>query len=169
MSRQVNVTVCAGVALSVLGTFLTAAAQSSGETHVAAGQGASAAEVVNVRQQGFKKIGAAFKVIHKELSGPAPDAAKVAAAAADIKASTNAIDGWFPVGSGPELGVKTQAKAEIWTDAKGFAATRAAFVRQVEKTTRQLGDPRERAAWKDSSAALGQACKDCHDSYRVKG
>jgi cytochrome c556 len=169
MSRRVNVAVHALVGLSVLGAVIAAAGQKGSETHEAAGQGARPAEVISVRQQGFKKMGAAFKFIHKELSGPAPDPGKLATAAADIKATTQAIAGWFPPGSGPEAGVKTQAKAEIWTDAKGFAATRAAFVRQVEKSARQFGDPRERGAWKDSSVALGQACKDCHDSYRVKG
>jgi cytochrome c556 len=169
MSNPMNMAVRAWVGLGVLGTVVIASAQSSGGSHVLVASGATPAEVIGARQQGFKKIGAAFKSLHRELSGPSPDAAKIAAAAADIKTGTDAIAGWFPPGSGPEAGVKTQAKAEIWSDAKGFAATRAAFVRQVEKSTRQLSDPGERAAWKDSSAALGQACKDCHDSYRVKG
>lgn len=129
----------------------------------------SAAEIIAARQQGFKKIGAAFKVIHNEVGSSSPDAGKIAAAAADIKASTGVIRSWFPPGSGPQSGLKTHAKPEIWTDASGFAATRDAYIRQVEKSARQLGDPSERGAWKDSSTALGQACKDCHDSYRVKG
>jgi len=129
---------------------------------------ADVAEVISARQQGFKKIGAAFKLIHNELAGSSPDAAKIAAAAAQIAASTSLIEGWFPPGSGPESGIKTHASAGIWTDAHGFAATRAAFIRQAEKSVRQLSDPAERAAWKDSSTALGQACKDCHDSYRAK-
>jgi cytochrome c556 len=171
MSKPGNVVVRVISALCVLGSGVAAiaVAQSSSSTPVALVQGASAAEAINVRQQGFKKLGAAFKVIHKELSGPSPDAAKIAAAAAEIKASTAVMGQWFPAGSGPQSGVKTQARAEIWTDASGFAATRAAYIRQVEKSARQLADPGERAAWKDSSAALGQACKDCHDSYRVKG
>jgi cytochrome c556 len=130
--------------------------------------GADAAEVISARQQGFKKIGAAFKLIHNELASSSPDAAKIAAAAAELKASTGLIESWFPPGSGPDSGLKTHAKAEIWTDAQGFAAARAAFIRQAGKSTRQLTDPAQRAAWKDSSAALGQACKDCHDSYRAK-
>lgn len=138
----------------------------AGATRVA---GASVADVINDRQQAFKKVGTAFKVIHYEVSNSSPDAAKIAAAVAEIKASTDRIASWFPSGSGPESGLKTHAKADIWTDASGFAATCAAFTRQVEKSARQLGDPRERAAWKDSSAALGQSCKDCHDTYRVKG
>lgn len=153
-------------AVSVLGAI---AALRVAATQVAAAQSADPAEVVKIRQEGFKKVGAAFKVIHNELSGAAPDAVKIASAAAQIRASTDAIQGWFPPGSGPQSGVKTHARAEIWSDARGFAATRAAYIRQVEKSVRQLTDPGERGSWKQSSAALGQACKDCHDSYRIKG
>jgi cytochrome c556 len=147
--------------VSAAGVFAIAAAQTA--------PGSSAAEVITARQEGFKKLGAAFKLIHNELASSSPDAAKIAAAAAQIKASAGAIESWFPPGSGPEAGLKTHARAEIWTDASGFAATRAAYLRQAEKTVRQLTDPGERAVWKDSSNALGQSCKDCHDSYRVKG
>jgi cytochrome c556 len=169
VQRRASVRALAAI-VSAVGALAIAAAQTQGGgTRVAQAQGAGAAEVINARQQGFKKLGAAFKLIHNELASPSPDAAKIASAAQELKASTDAIGSWFPPGSGPQPGLKTHAKAEIWTDASGFAATRAAFVRQVEKAARQLADPRERAAWKDSSAALGQACKDCHDSYRVKG
>lgn len=152
------------VRAQTVGTHVTTVSHAAGEV-----SGASPAAVINVRQQAFKKAGAAFKVIHNELAASSPDAAKIAAAAAEIKASTDAIATWFPPGSGPDSGLKTHARPEIWTDASGFAATRAAFIRQVEKSSRELADPRERAAWKASSAALGQACKDCHDSYRQKG
>jgi cytochrome c556 len=160
-------------AIAVLGlsgaAALTVAQSPSSGPRLAAAQGASAAEVINIRQQGFKRLGDSFKLIYKELQGSSPDAAKIAAAAADIKASADVIATWFPAGSGPQSGLKTHAKAEIWSDASGFAATRAAYLRQAEKSVRQLTDPTQRAVWKDTSAALGQACKDCHDSYRVKG
>jgi cytochrome c556 len=178
-NARARVALRVAVALSVVGAVTMAAAQNSADRMVAASTrggrvaeaqgGASAVEIINIRQQGFKKLGGAFKIIHNELSSSSPDATKIAVAAAEIKASTDAIAGWFPPGSGPQPGVKTHAKAEIWSDANGFAATRAAYTRQVEKSVRQLADPRERSVWKESSAALGQACKDCHDSYRVKG
>jgi cytochrome c556 len=165
---QARRSVWAVAALSMLGVVTIGAAQTGG-TRVAKAPGTNPAEVIKTRQEGFKKVADAFKVIHHEVSGPSPDAAKIAAAAAQIKATTEVIESWFPPGSGPQSGVKTHAKAEIWTDASGFAATRAAYIRQVEKSVRTLADPGERAAWTKSSAALGQACKDCHDSYRVKG
>jgi cytochrome c556 len=161
--------VALGVSVAGAVAIAVAQTQSVGGARVTVAQGANAAEVIEARQQGFKKLGADFKVIHNEVASSSPDVAKVAAAAADIKATTDLIQSWFPPGSGPQSGLKTHAKAEIWTDADGFAATRAAFIRQAEKSVRQLSDPREQAAWKDSSTALGQSCKDCHDSYRVKG
>jgi cytochrome c556 len=169
MSVVGKVMVCAVAALGFIGAAAFSGAQSLGAARVAVARGASATEVINIRQQGFKRLGAAFKLIHKELSGATPDAAKIAAAVADIKATSDVIGTWFPAGSGPQAGVKTQAKTEIWSDASGFAATRAAYIRQAEKSVRQLTDPAQRPVWKDSSAALGQACKDCHDSYREKG
>jgi len=166
---NVQALVVLGPLIGLLGAVALAGAQSADTRIAAAASSASPAEVINIRQKGFKQVGAAFKLIHNELSNSSPDAARIAAAAADIKASTQAIATWFPPQTGPQSGLKTHAKAQIWTDASGFAATRSAYIRQVEKSVRVLTDPRERSAWKDSSAALGQSCKDCHDSYRVKG
>jgi cytochrome c556 len=132
------------------------------------GSGNSPAEVVKVRQQAFKRLGAALKVIHNELHGSSPDTGKIGAAATEVKSAASHLGEWFPAGSGPQAGVKTHAKADIWADERGFAAARAAFVRQAEKSARQLTDPGERGAWKDAAAALGQTCRDCHDSYRAK-
>ena len=131
-------------------------------------QGGGAAETVELRQQAFKRLAFAFKLIHNEVRVSSPDTAKIGAAAAEVKAAASHLAEWFPAGSGPEAGLKTHAKPEIWSDGRGFAAARAAFIRQAEKSVRQLTDPGERAAWKDAAAALGQACRDCHDSYRFK-
>ncbi len=132
------------------------------------GPGNSPAAVVKARQEAFKRLGHALKVIHSEVRGASPDVAKIDAAAAEVKSAASHLGEWFPAGTGPEAGLKTHAKADIWTDGRGFAAARAAFSRQAEKSARQLTDPAERPAWKDAAAALGQSCRDCHDSYRLK-
>jgi cytochrome c556 len=130
-------------------------------------QSQSPADIVKARQQGLKSLGAAFKVIRDELKGESPDAAKIRSAAADITRTAGAIGGWFPAGTGPESGLKTDAKAEIWTDAAGFVTARELFVREADKWT-QLGRSGAPASWKEAAAALGQSCKGCHDKYRVK-
>jgi cytochrome c556 len=131
------------------------------------GQAISAAEVVKARQQGLKTLGAAFKTIRDELRGDSPDAAKIRSAAVDITHAAGAIGKWFPAGTGPGTGVKTDAKPEVWTDAAGFAAAQETFVREANKWA-QLGNSTDASAWKEGAASLGQSCKACHDKYRVK-
>ena len=130
-------------------------------------QAASAAEVVKARQQGLKSLGAAFKVIRDELKADSPDAAKIRKASADITRAAGAIDKWFPAGTGPDSGVKTDAKPEVWSDAAGFATAREAFVREANKWA-QVGNGSDASAWKEAASSLGQSCKGCHDKYRVK-
>ena len=131
------------------------------------GQAASAAEVVKARQKGLKGLGAAFKTIRDELKGDSPDAAKIREASADITQAAGAIDKWFPAGTGPDSGVKTDVKPEVWTDPAGFATAREAFVREANKWA-QVGNSTDVSAWKEGAASLGQSCKGCHDKYRVK-
>ena len=131
------------------------------------GQAASAGEVVKARQKGLKALGAAFKTIRDELKGGSPDAAKIREASADITQAAGAIDKWFPAGTGPDSGVKTDAKPEVWTDPAGFATAREAFVREANKWA-QLANSTDVSAWKEGAASLGQSCKGCHDKYRVK-
>jgi cytochrome c556 len=131
------------------------------------GRNTPAAQVVKTRQQGLKALGAAFKVIRDELKTDSPDAARIRSASADITQAAGGIGKWFPAGSGPESGVKTDAKAEIWADAAGFAAARDAFLREANKWT-QLGNSGGPAAWKEAATSLGLSCKGCHDKYRVK-
>ena len=141
-------------------------ASAQGQAASAARAG-SAAEGVKARQQGLEALGAAFKVIRDELKGDAPDAAKIRKASADITQAAGTIDKWFPAGTGPDSGVKTDAKPDVWTDPAGFATAREAFVREANKWA-QLGNSTDASAWKEGAASLGQSCKGCHDKYRVK-
>jgi cytochrome c556 len=129
--------------------------------------GASPTEVVKARQQGLKALGAAFKTIRDELRGDSPDAAKIRSASTDITRAASAFGKWFPAGTGPDSGVQTDAKAQVWTDAAGFAAAQDAFVREANKWA-QLGNGADTGAWKEAAASLGRSCKGCHDKYRVK-
>jgi cytochrome c556 len=124
-------------------------------------------EIIKGRQQGLKSLGAAFKVVRDELKSDNPDGARIRKAAADVSEAAGAIKDWFPAGTGPDSGIKTDAKAEIWTEAAGFATAEQAFVREAGKFVRVTSGP-DAAAWKEGAASLGQACKGCHDSYRVR-
>ena len=118
------------------------------------------------RHDNFKAQGVAFKTILDELKKDAPDKALISANAIKLKTSSMALPSWFPKGSGPESGVKTDAKAEVWSDAAGFAA--AANRLQVETSKfQQIAAAGDIGAIKAGTRALGGACKNCHDKYRV--
>ena len=156
--------------LALVAAVITAGGVTFAQGHSPAssqGQAASAVEAVKARQKGLKALGAAFKTIRDELKGDSPDAAKIREASAQITQAGSAIDKWFPAGTGPDSGVKTDAKPEVWTDPAGFATARDAFVREANKWA-QLGNSTDASAWKEGAASLGQSCKGCHDKYRVK-
>jgi cytochrome c556 len=158
------------IALALVAAIITASGVTFAQGQSPAssqGQAASAAEVVKARQKRLKALGAAFKTIRDELKGNSPDAAKIREASVDITQAAGVIDKWFPVGTGPDSGVKTDAKLDVWTDPAGFATAREAFVREANKWA-QLGNSTDASAWKEGAASLGQSCKGCHDKYRVK-
>ena len=63
-------------------------------------------------------------------------------------------------------GVKTAAKAEIWTDAAGFTAAVSKLQDETAKlqTVATAGDI---DAIKAQARATAGACKNCHDTYRA--
>ena len=77
------------------------------------------------------------------------------------------IGGWFPRGSGSEAGLKTGARAEIWSDPKGFLVQVAQFEERTKKfqTIAHNGDVAE---MKTFAPQVGAACKSCHERFRVK-
>ena len=118
------------------------------------------------RHDNFKAQGAAFKAINDELKKDSPDKAVLSSNADKLKKTSTALPSWFPKGSGPESGVKTDAKAEVWTDAAGFAAASNRLQVEVSKF-QQLATAGDVAAMKGQARVVGGSCKACHDKYRV--
>ena len=126
----------------------------------------AAGKAAYMRHQNFKAQGAAFKGILDEIKKGDPNKAAVAADAAKLKALTAQLPSWFPKGSGAESGMKTDAKAEVWSDPAGFAA--AANRLQVEASKlNQFAQAGDIAGVKGQVRAVGGACKNCHDKYRT--
>lgn len=130
-------------------------------------QSNSAADTIKVRQQGLKDLGAAVKLVRDQLQSGNPDTDKIKAAAINVKQAASAIATWFPQGTGPEAGVKTAAKPEIWSDAGGFATATNNFVEQAGKFV-QVANSGDTTALAGGVKALGQTCGGCHDKFRVK-
>ena len=122
---------------------------------------ALAADVVNEMQDGFKENVTHLKAIKAgEESG---DHGAVEKAAEAVAAYAAKIPDLFPEGSGAG---ETRAKAEIWTDWKGFVAAAEAN----QQAALKLAAAAKTGVASDIAAAredLGKSCGACHDKYRV--
>ena len=87
--------------------------------------------IMHERHERMEEIGDAMKLVSRELKGANPDLAKVRDGAGTMARLAPQVTGWFPPGSGPDVG-KTEAKAEIWQKPEDFAAKRDAFQRAAQ-------------------------------------
>jgi cytochrome c556 len=126
----------------------------------------SVADAIAARRSNLKDLGGAFKAVRDQLKRPTPDVNQLKQASEEIAKLSADMEHWFPKGSGPESGEETKAKAEIWSDAQGFAKARDAFTREAPQLL-QLANASDIAGMKAQAGKLGQACKGCHDKYRV--
>ncbi|MDO8412071.1 MAG: cytochrome c [Phenylobacterium sp.] len=146
----------------VLGLVLCASVAVSG---AAVAQGGAAEKAVGARQAGFKQIGASFKAVNDELKRGKPDMAAVATAATRLETHAGQVPTWFPRGSGVESGAKTAARAEVWSDAAGFADAAANLRVQTDRLA-ALAAEGDVAATRRQATQVGAACKACHTKYR---
>jgi cytochrome c556 len=116
------------------------------------------------RHENYERIGDAMKVVSRELKGDSPDLDQVRANADVIAALAPQIPGWFPAGTGPDVG-KTEAKAEIWQKPDDFRAKAAAF-NSAAQAFQAAARGSDVGAIKAAHGNLGKSCKACHDLYR---
>ncbi len=127
----------------------------------------SVTEVITTRQANLKDMGKSFKAINDTLKTDAPDLALIGPNAAKIKKYADALPTWFPKGSGPEAGVKTAAKPEIWAQSADFAAAAKRLQVEAAKFSAVAGT-KDIDAIKAQAKATGEACGGCHKPFRVK-
>lgn len=124
-------------------------------------------QIITGRQANYKNIGRANKAINDELRKSAPSMAVIQQNAAVLDALAPRVPLWFPKGTGPEAGVKTAALPVIWQRIPEFKADAAKFANaaHILRAAAAAGDVnRVRAA----TAALGQTCRACHETFRAK-
>jgi cytochrome c556 len=122
---------------------------------------------IPARQMGMKQVGRTFKGINDQLHSGSPDAAAVATGAHQLADLARKVPSWFPAGSGPETGVKTSAKAEIWAQPADFRAKALALASAtsaLDKAARKSADP---AVLQPFVTRVGGACKACHTAYKA--
>lgn len=157
----------------IAGLTLLSACGQNGETDpvseaasVELASGLTVKEQIEARQAQLKKMGKAFKAISDQLKATSPDLTQIQTAAAIVpKEAANMVD-WFPEGTGPESGVKTEALPIIWEDKAGFNDKVAAMQDAAAKleTIARGGDV---AAVAEAFQTTGGTCKACHDKYRL--
>ena len=129
----------------------------------AKGPGADAA---HARHEHMEALGKAFKALDKEAKTSAPDAAAMAASVTTIDDLARQLPDWFPAGSGPQDGVKTHAKPEVWTDFAAFAE-KAQHLQDAASALRAAA-PAGVDAMRAKMNDVGDSCGACHKQFRAK-
>lgn len=124
-----------------------------------------AASVEKARSDYFHQLGRAMKASGDELKKPEPQVADLKTYAATLDKLAPELSTHFPAGSGPDAGIKTEAKADIWSRPADFKKAVDAFTTAAHayNTKAQTGDVN---AIRTARMALGKTCGACHESFR---
>jgi cytochrome c556 len=125
------------------------------------------ADIIKARQQHLKDLGGALKAIGDQLKSGAPDKAVTVPAAQKAAELAKDLPNWFPAGTGPEAGVKTRAKPEIWTKPADFKMVADKLSPETDKLAAVVASG-DVAAIGAQLQATGKACHACHEDFRVK-
>jgi cytochrome c556 len=147
----------ASIALGALTAGLLAAAAASSHVHK---EDLPAGPIRN-RHELMEEIGSNAKVIGDALKAGKTDG--VAGAAEAIRAAAGKIPGLFPPGSTHE---KSRAKPEIWDKWDRFTNDAGALAREAGALAATAGQG-DLAATKKASGQMFDACKSCHDAFRL--
>lgn len=128
---------------------------------------AAPADQVRTRVDGYRELGAAFKAVNDGLRGPTPQTVLIQMSARQIRNAATHQYNWFPAGSGPQAGVKTAAKPEIWSQAARFRQLQDGFATQAAAFQRAAMSGNA-SAMRAGVRSLGAACKACHDQFRAE-
>jgi cytochrome c556 len=127
---------------------------------------AEAPPVLKERHDNFEAIGDAFKGIRGELEKDTPDFGAIAAKASEINTLGGKIEGHFPAGTSVDDGFKTEALATIWEKPEEFKAATQKLLDESAKLA-EIAPGADKEAVGAQVMALGGACKDCHDNFRL--
>jgi cytochrome c556 len=126
-----------------------------------------AGRAADARHESFEEMGAAAKAIGDQLGAAKPDLAAIRKAADTINGMAPKIETWFPAGSGPEDGIKTDSLQTVWTKPAEFKQAADRFVAESAKF-HALAQGTDIAAIGAGMKALGGSCKNCHDGFRER-
>jgi cytochrome c556 len=167
MPRKFKIMALTTVALAVAAAPLIAGTNRPARTTRAAAPVQTPASIVAARVAGFKELGSAFKNVRDGLSASELPLVTMQQSARQIKATSQAMYRWFPANSRPQPGLKTHAKAEIWTKPAEFRAAQDNFVRAADAFQAAVATGNADNI-KAAARPIGGACKGCHDKFKVE-
>lgn len=124
----------------------------------------AALKLMHDRHEGMENVGKANKAITQALKSDSPDLAIIRTSAAKLVDLAQQSSGWFPPGTGPDIG-KTRALPAIWEKPEDFVAKDRDFLKAAQAFA-AAAQGTDLAAIRAAHADLGKTCKSCHDDYR---
>ena len=122
-------------------------------------------QLVDARKLNFLDLGAAFKAVGDELKAGRSDSATVQFSVDSVARYSTQVSQWFPEGSGPESGFRTDALPGIWEQPEEFAAA----LRDFEEKAALFADASRSgnaSALQTNFQLVGATCVSCHDKFR---
>lgn len=130
-------------------------------------QAADTAAIVHARQEHFRMLGRTAKSLRDQMWRGKPDWNIVARDANEIQRLAKALPNWFPAGSGQGHGVKTKARAVIWTKPQAFTQAAQRLMNNAQSLA-QAAASHDVRALRMRERAVGQACGSCHRQFRAR-
>ena len=124
-----------------------------------------AADIVEARQAAMMLSGVAMGSIKAAIDAGQPIASQRFPTRA-LARWAHAVPATFPVGSGTEAGVRTNAKPEIWSDRAGFDARAADYAAAADRLAELAGGD-DAVAFAAQWAVVRASCQSCHDGYKT--
>lgn len=128
---------------------------------------AAATDVVRARIEGLRELGALFKNVNDELKTENPNKMILQISARQITDAARDQYTWFPAGSGPQPGLKTKAKADIWARGTDFKAAQDNFAKQAVAFSKMVSSG-DVAKMRAQAKLLGATCGGCHRTFRAE-
>jgi cytochrome c556 len=124
-----------------------------------------ALKIMHERHEAMEGLGKAMKTLHRQLDSSKPDINVIRQQTAMMASAGAKIPGWFPAGTGPDVG-KTRAKPEIWKQQDVFLKKSRDYLAaaQAIDAAAKAGDVHKVMALHDN---VDKACKACHDPFRA--
>jgi len=153
------------VILALAGAGLVAGC-GQGEQTASADVDPQVAALIETRQGHLDGFGEANRNMNNALNAAQPDIEVIRTNLQSIMAVAPDLTSWFPEGSGPESGARTDARPEIWERRAEFEARHADLLAGLQQfsATVESGDI---AAIRAGLPVLGETCRGCHMPFRV--